>query len=129
METQRFSFSPSGLLGFPLFGAGLGWLTLLEIPLLVLPGVPGWSALLVWGAGLLSLSVLAAGLALGWGTLGSDKREDANLIATRGGKVSHWIVAHYDTKAQGHSMAGRLVAVWTVARSGARGHGTVGAPG
>jgi hypothetical protein len=40
-------------------------------------------------------------------------REDANLIATRGNApVRRWIVAHLDTKAQGHSMAGRLVAVW-----------------
>jgi hypothetical protein len=42
-------------------------------------------------------------------------REDANLVATRGaGPVRRWIVAHADSKAQGHSMAGRLVAVWLV---------------
>jgi hypothetical protein len=40
-------------------------------------------------------------------------REDANLIATRGdGRPRRWIVAHLDSKAQAHSMAGRLVAVW-----------------
>ena len=39
-------------------------------------------------------------------------REDANLITTWADAVDRWIVAHLDTKAQGHSMAGRLVAVW-----------------
>jgi Peptidase family M28 len=115
VETQRFSFSTSGLLGFPVFGAGVGWLTLLEIPLLVLPGAPAWAALLVWTTGLLSLATIATGISLGWTVMTKDAREDANLIATRGGKVTRWIVAHHDTKAQGHSMAGRLVAVWTLA--------------
>ena len=114
VEAQRFSFSTSGLLGFPVLGAGLGWLTLLEIPLLVLPGAPGWASLLVWLTGMLSLGTVAAGLSLGWATLGGDMREDANLIATRGGRVTRWVVAHYDTKAQGHSMAGRLTAVWVL---------------
>lgn len=115
VEIQRFSFSTSALLGFPVLGAGLGWLTILEIPLLVLPGAPAWASLLVWVTGMLSLGTVALGLSLGWATLGGDLREDANLIATRGGKVSRWIVAHYDTKAQGHSMAGRLAAVWVLA--------------
>ena len=114
VETQRFSFSTSALLGLPVLGAGLGWLTLLEIPLLVLPGAPAWASLLVWLTGMLSLGTVAVGLSLGWATLGGDLREDANLIATRGGKVTSWIVAHYDTKAQGHSMAGRLTALWVL---------------
>jgi hypothetical protein len=114
VEVQRFSFSTSALLGFPVLGAGLGWLTLLQIPLLVLPGTPAWAALLVWMTGMLSLGTVAVGLSLGWATLGGDQREDANLIATRGGKVTRWIVAHYDSKAQGHSMAGRLTAVWVM---------------
>lgn len=79
-----------------------------------MPGAPAWASLLVWVTGMLSLGIVAIGLSLGWATLGGDLREDANLIATRGGKVSRWIVAHYDTKAQGHSMAGRLVAVWVL---------------
>lgn len=115
VEIQRFSFSTSALLGFPILGAGLGWLTLLQIPLLVLPGAPAWAALLVWLTGMLSLGTIALGLSLGWATLGGDLREDANLIATRGRKVTRWIVAHYDSKAQGHSMAGRLTAVWVLA--------------
>jgi len=112
VEVQRFAFSPSGLLGFPVFGAGLGWLSLLEIFLLSRPTVPAWAALLVWIPGLIALGIIALGLGLGWYRMGGETREDANLIATRGEVVDRWIVAHLDTKAQGHSMAGRLVAVW-----------------
>ena len=110
---QPFTFSPAPLRALPLFGAGLGWLTLLLLPLLVFPDVPGWGALAAWLAGLGAVTALAAGVALGWNGLGLPLRSDANLIATRpGAVVRRWIVAHLDTKAQGHSMAGRLVAVW-----------------
>jgi hypothetical protein len=112
VEVQRFAFSPSGLLGFPVFGAGLGWLSLLEIFLLSRPTVPAWAALLVWIPGLIALGIIALGLSMGWYRVGGEMREDANLVATRGVVVDRWIVAHLDTKAQGHSMAGRLVAVW-----------------
>ncbi len=60
------------------------------------------------------LAAMATWLGAGAAPLGADQREDANLIATRGERdqVRLWIVAHLDTKAQGHSMAGRLVAIW-----------------
>jgi hypothetical protein len=110
---QRFTFRPSGLSGFPLFGTGVGALALLLFPLLVVPTVPAWSALALFGGGLATLVLLAGGVGLGWIPLGDDSREDANLIATRpGATVTRWIVAHLDTKAQVQSMAGRLVAVW-----------------
>lgn len=112
IQVQRFRFSTAGLLGFPVFGAGLGWLALLEIPLLIVAEFPGWSAIAILGPGLLALAMIALGLGLGWASVGGDQREDANLAATRGETVRRWIVAHLDTKAQGHSMAGRLVAVW-----------------
>ncbi|MGI9039945.1 MAG: M28 family peptidase [Gemmatimonadales bacterium] len=115
VEIQRFRFHPSGLLAFPVFGAGLGGLALLLLPLLTMPGIPGWGALLVSVTGLAALAVLSAGVALGWVALGGGAREDANLIATRGPQpVRRWIVAHLDTKAQIQSMAGRLVAVWII---------------
>ena len=114
VETQRFRFAPSALNAFPLVGAGLGWLTVVTIPLLLFPPAPGWAALAVWLAGLIALALVARGIAMGWGGAG-DMREDANLVARRpGATVRRWIVAHADTKAQGHSMAGRLVAVWIV---------------
>ncbi len=115
VERQRFAFSPSSLNGFPVFGAGLGGLALLLLPLLSGNGAPGWAAALVLAGGLLLLVVLATGIGLGWLPLGGGTREDANLIATRGiVPVRRWIVAHLDTKAQIQSMAGRLVAVWVI---------------
>jgi hypothetical protein len=111
--TQKFSFSPASLRAFPIFGAGLGGLALILLPFLGSPNLPEWSALAVWMIGLIALGVIAAGIGLGWVSLGEPAREDANLIATRGGgRPERWIVAHLDSKAQGHSMAGRLVAVW-----------------
>lgn len=112
---QRFSFAPSSLLAFPIFGAGLGGLALVLFPFLYMDTVPQWSALAVWALGLVALSILATGVGLGWVPLGEGAREDANLVATRGDVApSRWVVAHLDSKAQGQSMAGRLVAVWAI---------------
>jgi hypothetical protein len=100
-------------MAFPIFGAGLGALALVLFPFLISERLPAWGALAVLLAGLLALSIVATGVGLGWAALGEAPREDANLIATRGNELPRrWIVAHLDSKAQGHSMAGRLVAVW-----------------
>jgi hypothetical protein len=110
---QRFTFPPSSLLGFPIFGAGLGGLALLLFPFVSSPSSSHWLAVAVLGVGLAALTILATGVGLGWVSLGQDSREDANLVATRSDlPPSRWVVAHLDSKAQGHSMAGRLVAVW-----------------
>jgi hypothetical protein len=115
VDLQRFSFHPSALLGFPVFGAGLGGLGLLLLPLLTGGGAPTWAAALLLAGGGAALAALAVGIGLGWLPLGGEPREDANLVATRGdGPVGRWIVAHLDTKAQVQSMAGRLVAVWVI---------------
>ena len=115
VRAQRFSFHPRTLDAFPLFGIGLGGLALAVLPLLLMASLPAWFALAMWLSGVTALGALAAGVGLGWTSLGGEMREDANLVATRGaGPVSRWIVAHADTKAQGHSMAGRIVAVWVV---------------
>jgi len=113
--TQSFTFPPSSLRAFPIFGAGLGGLALVLLPFLASDSLPRWAALAVWMMGLMALAIVAAGVGLGWVHLGEGLREDANLIATRGqGAPRRWVVAHLDSKAQGHSMAGRLVAVWIV---------------
>jgi hypothetical protein len=113
--SQSFTFPPSSLRAFPLFGAGLGGLALVLFPLLASESLPPWAALAVWMTGVLALASMATGVGLGWVHLGEGLREDANLIATRGPiPPKRWIVAHLDSKAQGHSMAGRLVAVWIV---------------
>lgn len=120
LEEQRFGFPPSSLTAYPILGAGLGWLALMEFPLLTLASVPSWFALAAWLAGLAALICLALGLGMGWTPPGTELREDANLIATRGEvPIRRWIVAHSDTKAQGHSMAGRLVAIWVALISAA----------
>jgi Peptidase family M28 len=115
VTAQPFTFSPASLLAFPVFGAGLGGLALILFPFLSSDRSPAWAALAVWTTGLLALSVLAMGIGLGWVSLGEPLRDDANLVAVRGGsRPRRWIVAHLDSKAQGQSMAGRLVAVWVV---------------
>ncbi len=112
---QNFTFAPSSLRAFPFFGAGLGGLALVLLPVLGSARVPAWAALALWVSGLVALALMAGGIGLGWASLGDPTREDANLIATRGNaRPTRWVVAHLDSKAQGHSMAGRLVAVWTV---------------
>jgi hypothetical protein len=114
VSRQHFRFHPSSLLGLPLLGAGVGAAALLALPLLVLPGAREWGALAVWLLVLAATTCLAGGVAAGWLTLG-EPREDANLLARRGGaSPRRWIVAHLDTKAQAQSMAGRLVAVWVL---------------
>ena len=111
---QRFRFHPSALLGFPIFGAGVGASALLALPLLTLPGVPAAGALVVWSILIAATTCLAVAVAASW-LAGGEGREDANLIAVRSeAPIRRWIVAHLDTKAQGQSMAGRLVAVWVL---------------
>lgn len=115
ITTQHFTFHPSSLQAFPVFGAGLAGIAVVLLPLLVLPSVPPWGALAMLASGLGGLLPFALGVGLGWIAFGGEPREDANLLAVReGASVTRWIVAHLDTKAQRHSMAGRLVAVWVV---------------
>ena len=115
VTSQTFTFAPSSLLAFPIFGAGLGVLALMVLPLLLSANSAAWAALFIWGVGVVALAILATGVGLGWTPLGEGLREDANLIATRGDvPPQRWVVAHLDSKAQGHSMAGRLIAVWIV---------------
>ncbi|HET7604297.1 MAG TPA: M28 family peptidase [Gemmatimonadales bacterium] len=114
VEVQRFAFSTGTLNALPVAGAGLGWLTVLMIPLLLMTGAPSWTALAAWVLVLAALGTVAAGIALGWAPARGDQREDANLIIQRpDALIERWIVAHVDTKAQRQSMAGRLVAVAT----------------
>jgi hypothetical protein len=114
VQIQQFSFTPGSLLAFPVFGAGLGGLALVLLPFLASTRLAAWAPLALWVPGLLALAVVAGGIGLGWVPFREPPREDANLLATRGVPPRRWIVAHLDSKAQGHSMAGRLVAVWIV---------------
>jgi hypothetical protein len=112
---QDFSFQPAAANVLPILGAGLGWLTLLQIPFLLLASLPAPAGFLVWAAGLGAVGVLAVGIGTGVRVPGAERRVDANLIATRGATpVRRWLVAHLDSKAQGHSLAGRLIALWVL---------------
>lgn len=83
--------------------------------MLLSPNASPPAALLFWALGTTSLGLLAWTFGRGVTPPGAVLRQDANLIATRpGSQVEYWLVAHLDTKAQGHSMAGRLVAAWWV---------------
>lgn len=117
VHLQQFSFQPAVLGAFPLLGAGLGWLAILQLPLLLTARFPSWLGPALWITGLIALGLLAWGIGTGVPVPGAERREDANLIVRPPGEepVTRWIVAHFDTKAQGHSMAGRLVAVWMLA--------------
>lgn len=112
---EPFEFSAQALWAFPVLGVGLGALGLLEVPLLCSPEWPAWVAITGWFAGLVLLALVCARLMAVPPLPGFSIRHDSNLIATRGeAPVSCWVVAHVDSKAQGHSMAGRLVALWFV---------------
>lgn len=116
---QPFRFLPGALKAFPLLGAGLVWLALLQLPLLLSTTVPSVGAIIVWVTSALALGLLAWRIGSGLPMPGAEEREDANLIVRRpGAAVRRWIVAHIDTKAQGHSMAGRLVAAWLLVLAG-----------
>lgn len=113
VSERPFRFLPGALNAFPLLGAGLVWLALLQLPLLLLPGLPGFGAPVVWLTGAAAIGLLAWRIGSGMPMPGAEERDDANLVAVRpGAAVRRWVVAHVDTKAQRHSMAGRLVAAW-----------------
>lgn len=124
VREQPFLFQPAALNAFPLLGAGLGWLAVLLIPSLLLGHLPPFLAPATWFGGIIALALLAWGIGIGTPVAGAERREDANLIATRGsGPVRRWIVAHLDTKAQGHSLAGRIVAAWVMVVAALAGSG------
>src|SRR3990170_642494 len=56
--TQGFTFPPSSLRAFPIFGAGLGGLALVLFPLLASNSLPPWGALALWMTGLLALAIV-----------------------------------------------------------------------
>ena len=112
VRERRFSFPAATLSAFPLAGAGLGWLTLVQIPLLTVAGGPSWLALASWVFGLCALGVVVGGVALGWTALGGEVREDANLVAMRpGSRPKRWVVAHTDAIGFGQSLWGRWLTV------------------
>ncbi|NIM50021.1 MAG: M28 family peptidase [Gemmatimonadales bacterium] len=108
VRRDEFRASPRRLSAATVAGAGLGWVTLIIVPLLLLP-VPGWPVTLI-GVGALGLvAVLAVGIAEGRLPVSSLEVPTANLRATRG-EPALWLVAHVDSKAQGLSLLARAIA-------------------
>lgn len=109
VHRQQFVATAAGLAAVAVLGAGLGWTALVALPLLVLP-VSGWPAtLVIWGA-LGAVGLLALGIARGHLPAGAEPVEAVNLVARRGDtEPAVWLVAHVDSKAQGASLAARVV--------------------
>ncbi len=107
VETQEFAAGPDSLVAVQLAGALLGGGAFAA---LLLSQIPGWRGL---------LPVFALELIAGIGIYlqrASNKppgkrATGVNLIARKGtGLPTAWLVAHYDSKSQPLSMAGRIVA-------------------
>jgi hypothetical protein len=111
VHEHRFSFNAGIYRALPAAGLLLLVTAAVQIPLLLRPG-PAWAAALALLAFAAAASVAVFHLVLGDGPPRC-QRMDANLVAQRkDARVQCWLVAHLDTKAQGQSMAGRLVALW-----------------
>lgn len=108
VDEQRFRASAVRLRAVALLGGVLA-LAGLAATIRTLGG-PGSGGLALWASGLTGLATLAAVIAA-W-VRRPPAPDGINLIATRPGVPPRlWLVAHYDSKGQGLSMRGRLVAV------------------
>ncbi len=110
VTATRFVTSSGPLDAAGVFGAGLGWLALVVLPLLLLP-VPEWTLALFAVAGIAALVMISWGVARG--ALRSEPRHRAEVrnIEARRGQPRVWLVAHTDSKGQGISLRARVVAV------------------
>lgn len=113
VTATTFTATSAPLAAAGALGAGLGWIALLVVPLLVLP-VPGWSVALVVVAAILALAVVARGIARGY-LRGAHCRGEVRNIEARRGTPRVWLVAHSDSKAQPLSLRARVLAVATTA--------------
>ena len=113
VEEHQFQFNAGMYRAFFIAAFLLDITTLITAVLLILP-TSRWAALAALVIGYGAAAVVGRHLVL-HPLRASDLRQDANLIARLPGtETSCWLVAHVDTKAQGHSMAGRLVGIWVI---------------
>lgn len=111
---QQFETGPQRLYAVTIAGAGLGWVVLLTAPFLSL-SVSAWSASLAGAAGIAAVTIIAVGIAHRRLPFNAPVVTARNLVGTRGAQPRAWLVAHSDTKAQGLSLAGRVLAVSSLA--------------
>jgi len=112
-----FTTTSRRLTAVTVIGAGVGWVALVAVPLLVLP-MPAMPAALVVLSALMLLGLLAMGLSKGWLPLAAPAIPCANIEARRG-TPQRWLVAHYDSKEQTLSLAVRVIAAVCAAAGGA----------
>jgi len=109
VQRESFKTSARPLIAISIAGGALGWMVLLLAPLLVVD-LTGWVASLVGCATLALVMLTAVGIAKGYLPSQVEPVEAVNLCAKRG-DASVWLVAHSDSKGQGVSLAGRVLAM------------------
>jgi hypothetical protein len=113
VTATKFTASSGPLDAAGALGAGLGWIALLLVPLLIAP-VPGWIAALIAVSAALAVAVVAWGVQRGYLRAARHSGEVRNIEGRRG-TPRVWLVAHSDSKAQPHSLRTRVVAVGVTA--------------
>jgi hypothetical protein len=117
VTATRFTATSEPLDAAGALGAGLVWIALLLVPLLLLP-VPGWTVMLVPVPALAALALVSLGIARG--RLGVARYRGAvRNVEGRRGTPRAWLVAHSDSKAQVLSLRGRVVAAMLTAMGAA----------
>lgn len=114
VTATRFVASSGPLDAAGVFGAGIGWLALLVLPLLVM-AFPAWTVALFYVTGLLALLTVTWGIARGALRSAPRHRAEVRNVEARRGQPKVWLVAHSDSKGQGISLRGRVLAVALVA--------------
>ncbi len=113
IRLERFKASPRALVAVASAGAACGWVVLILAPFLVVD-FPGWSVAITGFAALLFVIMLAFGIADGVVPQRWPEVDATNICAQRADKPALWLVAHCDSKGQGVSLAGRVLAVTTL---------------
>ena len=113
IRLERFKASPRVLVAVASAGAAFGWLVLVLAPFLVVD-FPGWSVAITGFAAILFVIMLGLGVADGVVPQRWPEVDATNICAQRTDKPKLWLVAHCDSKGQGVSLAGRVLAVTTL---------------
>jgi acetylornithine deacetylase/succinyl-diaminopimelate desuccinylase-like protein len=107
VEQQRFATDARRLGAAMAAGAGLGWVAIGVVPLLLLP-LSAWLAPLIGLPALALVGLVAVGIAEGRIPFNARAVRGTNLVARRG-TPRLWLVAHADSKSQPASLLLRVV--------------------
>jgi hypothetical protein len=109
VQRELFETSARPLVAVSIAAGAFGWLVLMLAPLLVLD-LTGWVVALVGYAALALVVATVVGIAKGYLPSLVAPVEAVNVCGKRG-DTSVWLVAHSDSKGQGVSLAGRVLAL------------------